>query len=211
MIAIAMLGWFALGLQLSLTLKLSLANGQTLVHGVVTFFSYFTILTNLLAASVLTFALLAPSFRLSELCSRPMVQTGTAVYIAVVGVAYSLLLRHIWDPQGLQRLADILLHDAIPLLFVMYWVVFVSNNALRWSDAFRWLGFCFAYFVYSTVRGAFTAWYAYPFLDANEVGYARMFVNAILLLGAFLIVGLLAVAFTRWRTVRAGSAAAAQG
>jgi hypothetical protein len=119
----AALAWFALALQCHLTVTLSIANGKTLIAGVIVFFSYFTILTNLLVAVVLSFSLWALGTRWGAWFSRPTVQSGTAVYIAIVGIVYSLLLRHIWDPQGWQKLADVLLHDLIPLLYVAFWVV----------------------------------------------------------------------------------------
>jgi hypothetical protein len=48
------------------------------------------------------------------------VQSGAAIYIAIVGIVYSFALRHIWDPQGLQKIADMLLHDSLPVLYVAF-------------------------------------------------------------------------------------------
>jgi len=36
--------------------------------------------------------------------------------MTMVGAGYTLLLRHLWNPQGAQKLADILLHDVVPVL-----------------------------------------------------------------------------------------------
>ena len=52
-----------------------------------------------------------------------MVTLALAAYIAIVGIGYSLLLRHTWDPEGLQKVADILLHDAVPVMFVGCWLI----------------------------------------------------------------------------------------
>ena len=142
----AALAWFALALQCYLTVSLSIANGKTLIAGIIIFFSYFTILTNLLVAVGLSSSTLAPDTRLGAWFSRATVQSGTAVYIAIVGIVYSLLLRHIWDPEGLQKLADVLLHDLIPLLYVAYWVIFLPKNSLRWKDALTWLTYPAVYF-----------------------------------------------------------------
>ena len=49
---------------------------------------------------------------------RPSVQAGTAVYIAIVGIVYQLLLRQLWNPQGAQWVADVLLHSIIPVGYV---------------------------------------------------------------------------------------------
>lgn len=54
MVATASVAWFALLLQVPLTIRTSLANGMTLIGAILTYFSFFTLLTNLLAAVVLT-------------------------------------------------------------------------------------------------------------------------------------------------------------
>jgi hypothetical protein len=201
----AALGWFALALQCYLTVTLSIANGKTLIAGIITFVSYFTILTNLLVAVVLSFSVWAPGMRWGAFFSRATVQSGTAVNIAIVGIVYSLLLRQIWAPQGWQKLADILLHDLIPLLYVGYWVIFVPKSSLRWKDAFWWLTYPAAYFAYTLLRGAASGWYPYPFLDPGGPGYSRVSANAVTLLAAFLLTGLLFVAIGRWMGRKEGS------
>jgi hypothetical protein len=146
---------------------------------------------------VLSVAVYTPHTGWSTFFSRAMVQSGTAVNIAIVGIVYSLLLRHIWDPQGWQKVADVLLHDLIPLLFVAYWVIFVPKNSLRWTHALWWLTYPAAYFAYTLLRGAASGWYPYPFLDPNALGYPRVSANAVMLLAAFLLMGLLFVAMGR--------------
>jgi hypothetical protein len=197
-IVTAILGWFALALQCYLTVTLSISNGKTLFAGLITFFSYFTILTNLLVAVVLSLSVWAPNARWGNFVSRATVQSGTAVYIAIVGIVYSLLLRQIWNPQGWQKLADVLLHDLIPLLYVAYWVIFVRKNSLLWKDALWWLTYPAAYFAYTLLRGAASGWYPYPFVDPSALGYSRVSMNAVMLLAAFLLMGLLVVGIGRW-------------
>lgn len=201
----AALGWFALALQCYLTITLSIANGKTLVAGIIIFISYFTILTNLLVAVVLSLSVGASGSRWGAFLSRATVQSGAAVSIAIVGIVYSLLLRQIWDPQGWQKLADMLLHDLIPLLYVGYWAIFVRKSSLRWKDAFWWLTYPAAYFAYTLLRGAVSGWYPYPFLDPSGLGYSRVSVNAVGLLAAFLLTGLLLVAIGRWMGRKEGT------
>ncbi|MGC1647719.1 MAG: hypothetical protein WA741_18005, partial [Candidatus Sulfotelmatobacter sp.] len=59
-IVTAILTWLGLALQCYLTVTLSISIGKTLVAGLISFFSYFTILTNLLAAVVLSCSARAP-------------------------------------------------------------------------------------------------------------------------------------------------------
>ena len=120
-IAIALVGWSAILLQLVLSLRLATSNGKSVAAGLVIYLSYFTVLTNILVAVALTVPCFAPATKAGRFFDRPGVNTAIAAYIAVVGIAYSLLLRHIWNPEGWQLIADHLLHDAMPILFLVYW------------------------------------------------------------------------------------------
>jgi hypothetical protein len=187
------LGWFALALQLYLMLAQSPAGAM--LGTVVTFFSFFTILTNLLVALVFT----AAAFRRpwGQWFNRPSVQAGTAVYIAIVGVVYQLLLRRLWNPQGAQWLADVLLHSIIPVGYVLYWLLLAPRTGLRWKDAFAWLRYPAVYLVYILARGAATGLYPYPFIDVKVLGYGGVLLWASLFLLVFLGTGFAAVAVGR--------------
>jgi hypothetical protein len=50
----AIAGWFALLLQFPLTIAISLSNGMSMPGAVITYFSFFTILTNLMVTVALT-------------------------------------------------------------------------------------------------------------------------------------------------------------
>ena len=63
----ASLAWFALLLQLLLTIRTSLSNGMSIIAAIAMYFSFFTITTNLLVALVLTFSLLATKFPLGQI------------------------------------------------------------------------------------------------------------------------------------------------
>lgn len=168
------------------------------------YFSFFTILTNLLVALVLTFSLRRTSSTLCVYAGRATVQSAVAVYIAIAGIVYSLVLRNLWDPEGLQKIADVILHDAIPVLYLLYWLTFVrkdkgkDSDSLHFSRVPTWLAYPLLYLVYSLIRGAITGIYLYHFIDAGTLGYARVALNAVVLLLAFLGTSLLLVAIDRW-------------
>jgi hypothetical protein len=63
-----------------------------------------------------------------------------------VGVTYSLLLRSLWSPQGGQRVADILLHDLMPIMYVAYWLIFVPKGSLLWKNTLSWTIYPLLYF-----------------------------------------------------------------
>jgi hypothetical protein len=199
---IMVLAWFALALQLYLTIAEPVVSGVSVLGRIANYFSFFTILTNLLVAIALTLFVAFPRIFLGQFFSRPTVQSAIAVYIAVVGAIYSLLLRHQWNPQGLGKLADGLLHDAVPVLYGIYWLVFVPKAQLRWKHALLWLIYPVAYMFYTVARGAATGWYPYPFIDVAVLGYAVALRNATGVLLVFIVAGLLAVAIGRWMTRR---------
>jgi hypothetical protein len=198
MTAIAAVTWFAMALQFYLMVLVSQARGVDRIRLVVNYFSFFTILTNLLVALGVTLSLVSLHSRWGKFFSRPVAASGMAIYIAIVGITYSLLLRHLWNPKGPQKVCDILLHDLVPALYVAYWLLFVPKGALRWKDVFYWLPYPLIYFCYSLIRGAVAGWYPYPFIDASKLGYLHVLANTATLVCAFLAVSLLAVAIGRW-------------
>jgi hypothetical protein len=193
----ALVGWVGLILQLYLMIAQS-APGAV-VSTVVTFLSFFTILSNLAVTLTWTFAGWLPESKLGKFFSRPGVQAAVVVYIVIVGVIYTLLLRHYWDPKGAQKLADSLLHDVVPILYAAYWLFLAPKNGLRWKSALTWLIFPGVYLLYLLARGAIVSKYPYPFIDVTELGYPRMFLNSAGFLGIFLGLGLIVVAYARWR------------
>ena len=103
--------WLALGLQFYLMLS---NRTESIMETIIRFFSFFTILTNILVACC--FTLLAIGKKQSFL-TKPSSLSAVTVYILVVGIVYNLLLRSTWNPQGLQKVVDELLHSVIPFYF----------------------------------------------------------------------------------------------
>ena len=191
-IVIALLGWFAIVLQFYLSLRLAVSNGRGVGWGIFVYFGYFTILTNILAAIAVTAPLTLPNSALGRFFQRPGVITAIATAITIVGIVYSLLLRQLWNPEGLQRIADGIMHDIMPILFLVYWWFAVPRGSIRWTDIPRWLLYPLGYFLYALVRGAIAASYPYPFMDVGKLGYGQVFINAIgMLLGFTLIASIL--------------------
>jgi hypothetical protein len=198
--AIALTAWFALGLQLYLIIDKATADGTSAWRALGNFFGFFTILTNLLVATVLSSVTWG---RRSSWLASPVTQSGAAIYIAVVGITYSLLLRKLWNPENFQKVADVILHDLVPIAYLLFWIFFVPKAGLRWKHSLLWLSYPVAYFAYIMVRGAVVGWYPYPFIDAGALGYSRALINALILLVGFLVLGLFAVACgTEGRSLR---------
>ena len=203
----AVIGWLALGLQLLLTIRLTMANGQGALAGVWIYLGYFTVLTNLAAALALTAAASGRRGGLGKFFARPDVHTAIAMSIIVVAAVYHLLLQQLWQPQGWQIVGDDALHTLMPLLFVLYWWLAVPKVTLRGRQVFAWQVYPACYFVYALARGALNGWYPYPFLDVGALGYLRVLGDALGVLLVFIVVGLLLVTLGRWQVRRSATAA----
>jgi len=195
----AVLGWAGLGIQLYLIFFARLSVGASLLGGLVSFFSYFTVITNTLVAVVLTCAVTDRESAARRWFLQPWVSSAIAVSIAVVGLAYSILLRHLWHPQGWQFIADELLHDVMPLVFLAYWWLCVPKGTLRLKHLPLWLIYPLVYFAYTLLRGHLLGAYAYPFIDVALLGYPQVFVNAGGILAGFVLVALLVMGIDRWQ------------
>lgn len=202
---LALLGWLALALQFYVTLSARIAMGTGalgVAGGVIHLLSYFTILTNLLVAVTSTLQAMAPATRAARWLAQPAVATGTATSIVFVGIAYSLLLRHLSHAQGLELLANHLLHDVIPPLFLIYWWWCIERRPSTLptlQHLLRWSLYPIVYFVYVLARGAMFGLYPYPFIDVGQLGYAHAVVNALGILVGFWAIGALLIAGSRYR------------
>jgi hypothetical protein len=206
-------GWFALVLQLGIMLRNAATDGTGLLAAAGSFLSFFTVLSNLLVAGGLIATIPAAPPRALRPLIEPSGATALAVYITVVGVVYSLVLRQLWHPTGAQLVADIVLHEVMPSGYVIYWLTLVPKGRLHWRQVWPWLAFPAAYTVATLVRGALLQVYPYPFIDIAALGYRRVLGNMTLLFAGFLVLAWYTSPSTvscggrSWRTPRARSSA----
>lgn len=176
-----LLGWFALIAQFILLFQNRVTSE---VETVIRFFSYFTILSNLLATLSFT-ALFLNSIHFFRSFK---IQTAITVYITIVAVVYNLVLRFIWQPSGLQQIVDELLHVIIPILYVINWFMIKERIRLSYHFIFKILLFPLIYLIFIIIRGNFSNYYPYPFIDVSIIGYKQMLLNSFLVLIAFVVV-----------------------
>lgn len=190
--AVAGLGWFALGLQLYVVLALRYEVRASLLGGLVHFFSYFTVLSNTLAASLLTAAASGSQTATARFFRKPGVAGGITASMLLVSIAYNVLLSRLWQPEGWQWLANALLHNVMPLLCLAYWWRAVPRGYLRAWHLPLWALYPVGYFAFTLLRGASIGVWPYPFVDASTLGLARVLLNALgVLAGFWVIAGLL--------------------
>jgi hypothetical protein len=191
----ALVGFFALGLQFWL-----MAGDRSLpglFATTIEFFSYFTMLSNTLAAFAMLAPLTAPASGVGRFLSKPSVRTATAGYLIVVAAVYYLFLRNIGDDHGWERFADQLMHYATPALFVVDWIFFVPKGQVHWTVLGTSLVTPVVYGIWTMIHGARIGWYPYPFFDATKFGFPKTFANLSVFFGMFIGVTLALVVIDR--------------
>ena len=189
----AAIAWLAVLLQLLLML---LNSTEELVETLIRFFSFFTILTNTLVAICLTSVVLRDG-KSANFFSAPATLSAVTVYILIVGLVYNFVLRSTWNPQGLQKLVDELLHVVIPVYTFIYWLLFVRKEALKAAFVYNWLLFPLAYLAFILFRGNASGFYPYPFINAPVIGYTEVINNTLILIGIFVLFSLLLIGLAK--------------
>lgn len=205
---IAALAWTALLVQLGINVFKGASADAGAIAGIgtalVDYFGYFTILTNLLVALVLTVPAVAPASRAARFFSDLRTTWTAAAGIVVVGVAYHLLLSKIYNPTGIEALTDLVFHYIVPTLYAGYWVAFTDVREAAWTRQLGALSvYPTAYFAYLVVRGEIIGRYPYFFVDVQTLGLLGAFRNAMGILVCYLavawVIALLARRFGRVR------------
>jgi len=182
------LGWFAITTQFVLIIQ----NRQTdILETVIRFFSFFTILTNILVALLFTFKVFFLPDNNFTIFNKKGVLTALTTFILIVGLVYQFILRGIWEPKGMQLIVDELLHTIIPLYTLVYWIFFSTKERIKFSDVAIGLYYPLGYLIFVLVRGRFSNYYPYPFLNIPEIGVGKVLINGILIL--FLIIVIMAI------------------
>jgi hypothetical protein len=180
-----LIGWLAIIGQFILMIQNRQAD---IPETIIRFFSFFTILTNILVALYFTSRIsISKNTSLSRLTNSGNLTALTA-FILVVGLIYQFILRGTWQPTGLQRIIDELLHSAIPLFVFLYWLKFANKTDLIFKNIKIWLWYPIGYFLYVIIRGHFSNFYPYPFVNVIEIGYSQVFINALIISLFFLFI-----------------------
>ncbi|SDC97861.1 Pr6Pr family membrane protein [Rhodococcus tukisamuensis] len=152
---------------------------------VVNYFSYFTILSNVLTVVVFAVGgLTDPQSRRWQLF-----RGATTLYMVITGIIYAVLLAGI-DVNLNDDWINNSLHRILPLVILLDWLVNPPRMRISDKQAVGWLWFPLVYGVYSLIRGAVVDWYPYPFLSPMKQGYLQMSIGLVVLLLAFVLMAL---------------------
>lgn len=187
--AIAAVSWFGVLLELWLSIRPALDSGGTIAAGLLDYFSYFTVLSNLLLA-IVVLLILNPGDKFPRgRRGSGMVLGCATTAVLLAGIGYHFLLSDRWEPEGLQWLSEAMQHYVTPMLVVAYWAFFAPTERLPIWAPLAWSAYPTAYFGYVLLRGHALGSYPYYFADVATLGYPTVFINGLELLAAFLLIG----------------------
>lgn len=220
----ALLGLAAIVAQLSLTLQIAIGSstpwGGHLPTVATNFFSFFTILSNVLAAVALG---IGAAWALGQKDpARPeprwlaVLLACASTYMIVTGIVYSVLLRGVELPQGVTvPWSNEVLHVVIPLVLLIDVVVAPRRRWLPWSTVLIAAIFPVVWAVYTLIRANLVVspatgnpwWYPYPFLDPHlhEGGYATVALYIVGIAVAIIATAAFVVWVARRRGIRPSS------
>ena len=150
-------------------------------------FLKFTIESNAFGALVL----LAAATRAQDTyrATLDFLRGAVVVLLAATGIVFATLLARA-QPDATLPWVNALLHQVMPILVLLDWLVDPPQDGLTIRRGLLWLAFPLAWMGYTLGRGALTGWYPYPFLDpvSSGPGGVALYSLAILSLMTFLCV-----------------------
>jgi hypothetical protein len=177
---LAIIGWITLVVRIYLKITTS---GLPLIESLVQLFSYFTVLTNLLVTIYCTVHLLSSNQQnRTNLFFRPETLTALTVFILMVGTVYHLVLKSLWNPEGLLMITDEIYHTFVPLGTLALWIVSTNNKLGNLKNLYSWILYPILYLLFILIIGSFSNFYPYPFLNVAELGIGKVMINSLYLL-----------------------------
>ena len=184
LIAITIIGWITIAFRLYLRIT---EYDFSAFESTVQFFSYFTILTNLFVIIYCTNQLLKSKEKNTSLLNKPETLTALNVFILIVALVYHIVLKPLWNPEGIQMIVSEICHTVIPLGTLILWIISKNKGQVKLKSLLQWLLYPLIYIVFVLIRGSFSNFYPYPFLDVQTLGIEKVLINSLFLLIVMLI------------------------
>ena len=159
--------------------------------------TYFTILSNILVAVVITLVAVRPTlFTRADgggVLWRTLRLDGLLM-ITITGIVYNLLLAT-GDKSGWDLVSNTMLHMVTPLLTLIVWIIAGPRGLINVRIIGLSLVLPLLWAAFALVRGAVVGAYPYPFLDVSSNGLASVLIFIIVIVVvavclAFLLMGI---------------------
>jgi hypothetical protein len=189
-------GLATLILQFAAIVPPSMDAGRGLFGSVVFYFSFFTILTNLLVVLIYLGALVRGQ-RWLMFFRKPKTRATAAATVALVGGFYHFALSGLYQLEGLIAFCTFVLHYVTPVLYLVWFAGWNRTGTLKWPAIITMLIYPLLYCTCVMARGALIGEYPYPVLDAGALGYGQVALNIAGLLVLLIVLNAVAVAIDR--------------
>lgn len=190
-ILIALIAIVAVVLQFYISIN---TKANSFAETSIRFFSYYTILTNLIVGIYFLNKCLNVQ---SAFLNKAGTLTAITGYITVVGLIYQTILRYTWNPEGLQMIVDESLHSVTPVLTILYWILYGRKNKHSYSELPGWLLYPLGYLIFVLIRGHFSGFYPYPFVDVSILGFSKVLLNSFWIFLLFVFLFLVFITISR--------------
>ncbi|WDR05463.1 Pr6Pr family membrane protein [Devosia rhodophyticola] len=172
-----LVGTLGLVVQFVISMQAYAAAGRDIPGALGMFLSYYTILTNIIVVLIYLSEISAATWL--SLFRHPVLRGLMAANIALVMLFVFFVLRHLTTLEGLFLICDYILHYVAPVLYIVWWSVVARHGALRFDKIGVMLAPTLVYFFYAMARGAWVEEYPYPILNAINLGYGQVLLNAV--------------------------------
>jgi hypothetical protein len=159
------------------------------------FFSYFTVLSNLL----LSFAFIASVLNILNQKYLIIVKGAATLYVLITGLGFTILLGGKNDE--FISWINIILHFVSPIIALFDWTIAPAIK-ISFKTTLIWIAPLFVYFVYSMVRGYFTNWYPYSFINPAEVGVTGLLIYFVIIFISSLVISYLLIKIQNLSTLK---------
>ena len=145
--------------------------------------TYFTILSNMTVAIVVTVLLARPAWFVQPTrggFAWRTLRLDSVMMIVITSIVFNLLLAT-GGKTGWDAVSNSLLHVITPAVTALVWLAAGPRGLIRWSTIWAALILPLAWAAYALVRGSIIGAYPYPFLDvaANGLPSVLVFIGVI--------------------------------
>lgn len=163
--------------------------------------SYFTNLSNLLVAIVLTMLARNPDRR-GMLWST--LRMDSLVMISITGLIYAIVLAPDAQVEGLDIIVNAIKHYIVPVMTVFLWLLVGPRRQLSLVSVFTALAIPIGWAALTLIRGHFIEAYPYGFLNVIAYGLPAVLLNIVGVAALGVVLGLLFWAVDLFLGRRAG-------
>jgi hypothetical protein len=161
------------------------------------YFNYFSVQSLLIVDIWLTIALIYTNKDEKLKVLESPVRGAVTLYTTVTFLVFAILIQPTYQPQGLYILTSFITHYLIPIGFIFDWFLTETDVQYKYIFGLYWTIYPLIYLIYTLVRGYFTGFYPYTFLDLNSISIIRLIINITFLIGLFLFLGFLYISINR--------------